>query len=81
MPEVRCLNTEKGIVMPFESLKARLSMLLEQMIHQPEDVHELQETLREELAELKASGLPLPQDLVDLEQKLEDQLNLPKKGK
>lgn len=67
--------------MPFESLKVRLSMLLEQMIHQPEDVHELQETLREELAELKASGLPLPQDLVDLEQKLEDQLNLPKKVK
>ncbi len=67
--------------MPFESLKARLSMLLEQMIHQPEDVHELQETLREELAELKASGLPLPQDLVDLEQQLEDQLNLPNKGK
>lgn len=67
--------------MPFESLKARISMLLEQMIHQPEDVHELQETLREELAELKASGLPLPQDLVDLEQQLEDQLNLPNKGK
>ncbi|MHA1127490.1 MAG: hypothetical protein ACTSRN_00880 [Alphaproteobacteria bacterium] len=67
--------------MPFESLKVRLAMLLEQMIHQPEDVHELQETLREELAELKASGLPLPQDLVDLEQQLEDQLNLPNKGK
>ena len=67
--------------MPFESLKARITMLLEQMIHQPEDVHELQETLREELAELKASGLPLPQDLVDLEQQLEDQLNLPNKGK
>lgn len=67
--------------MPFESLKVRLAMLLEQMIHQPEDVHELQETLREELAELKASGLPLPQDLVDLEQQLEDQLNLPNKGR
>ncbi|MCK4860340.1 MAG: hypothetical protein KAS85_00325 [Rhodobacteraceae bacterium] len=67
--------------MPFESLKARMAMLLEQMIHQPEDMHELQETLREELAELRASGLPVPLDLVELEQRLEDQLNLPKKGK
>ena len=67
--------------MPFESLKARMAMLLEQMIHQPEDMHELQETLREELAELRSSGLPVPRDLVELEQKLEDQLNLPKKGK
>jgi len=67
--------------MPFESLKARMAMLLEQMIHQPEDMHELQETLRGELAELRASGLPVPLDLVELEQRLEDQLNLPKKGK
>jgi len=67
--------------MPFESLKARMAMLLEQMVHQPEDMHELQETLREELAELRASGLPVPLDLVELEQRLEDQLNLPKKGK
>lgn len=67
--------------MPFESLKARMSLLLEQMIHQPEDMHELQETLREELAELRATGLPVPLDLVELEQRLEEQLNLPKKGK
>ena len=67
--------------MPFESLKARMAMLLEQMVHQPEDMHELQETLREELAELRTSGLPVPRDLVELEQRLEEQLNLPKKGK
>jgi hypothetical protein len=67
--------------MPFESLKARMAMLLEQMIHKQEDMQELQETLREELAELRATGLPVPLDLVELEQRLEDQLNLPKKGK
>lgn len=67
--------------MPFESLKARMAMLLEQMIHQPEDMHELQETLREELAELRASGLPVPLDLVELEQKLDDRLKLPKSAK
>ena len=67
--------------MPFEELKARMALLLEQMVHQPEDMHELQETLREELAELRDSGLPVPRDLVLLEEKLEAQLNLPKKGK
>ncbi|MGE4610973.1 MAG: hypothetical protein AAED33_06215 [Paracoccaceae bacterium] len=67
--------------MPFESLKARMAMLLEQMVHQPEDMHELQETLREELAELRASGLPVPRDLVELEQKLKDRLHVPKSAK
>ncbi len=67
--------------MPFESLKARMGMLLEQMVHQPEDMHELQETLREELAELQASGLPVPSDLVKLEQSLKDRLIRPKSDK
>lgn len=67
--------------MPFESIKARMALLLEQMIHQPEDMHELHETLREELAELRASGLPVPLDLLELERRLEEQLNLPKQGK
>jgi hypothetical protein len=63
--------------MPFESIKARMAMLLDQMVHQPEDMHELQETLREELSELRSSGLPVPLDLVELERRLEEQLNLP----
>lgn len=67
--------------MPFESIKARMALLLEQMVHQPEDMHELQETLREELAELRASGLPVPLDLVELEKRLEERLNLPTSNK
>lgn len=63
--------------MSFEDLKARIALLLEQMVHQPEDAHELQESLREELQELRDSGLPLPEDLVTLERKLEEQLNPP----
>lgn len=63
--------------MPFEDLKVRLTMLLDQMVHQPEDMHEAQESIREELAELRAQGLKPPQDLVDLEEALEQQLNLP----
>lgn len=63
--------------MPFEDLKVRLTMLLDQMSHQPEDMHEAQEAIREELSELRAQGLEPPQDLVDLEEALEQQLNLP----
>jgi hypothetical protein len=64
--------------MSFEDLKVRIAMMLEGMVHQPEDMHELQESLREELANLRGLGLPLPDDLVELESKLEEQLNLPR---
>ena len=63
--------------MAFEDLKVRLAMIIEQVIHQPEDAHELQETVREELEELRATGAALPQDLVDLERQLEEALNIP----
>ena len=61
--------------MPFENLKVAIAMLMEQMANQPEDMHEIQESLREKLSELKALGLPLPDDLVALEQRLERNLN------
>lgn len=60
--------------MPFESLKAGIALLIEQMTDNPEDAHEIQESLREKLAEMRALGLPLPQDLVDLEARLEADL-------
>lgn len=61
--------------MPFENLKVAIAMLMEQMANQPEDMHEIQESLREKLSELKALGLPLPDDLVALERRLERNLN------
>jgi len=64
--------------MAFEDWKVRLRMMLETATHQPEDWHELQENLREELAGLRAQGLPVPEDLLDLEKALEDKLNLHK---
>ena len=36
-------------------------------------MHEAQESLREKLAEMRALGLPLPEDLVNLEDYLEDE--------
>ncbi|RAZ90092.1 MULTISPECIES: hypothetical protein [Mesorhizobium] len=62
--------------MALESLKAQISLLLEEMINQPEDEHEIQEQLREKLRELRAMGLPLPADLVELEQRLDDDLDV-----
>lgn len=57
--------------MAFEEFKVQLTMLLDSISNQPEDMHELQETLREKLAEMQALGLPLPDDLVGLEEYLE----------
>ncbi len=65
--------------MAFEALKVRLLMMLDEATHQPEDLHELQEELREKIAEFTAQGLPVPEDIADLEKMLEDRLNLPKK--
>lgn len=59
--------------MAFENIKAQIYLLLEQMINQPEDSHEIQESLREMLNELKATGMPLPQDLVELEETLQSE--------
>ncbi|WP_343313246.1 hypothetical protein AAIB41_10300 [Brucella sp. BE17] len=57
--------------MAFEDIKAEIALLFEQMVNQPEDVHEIRETVREKLNALRASGMPLPEDLVELEQRLE----------
>ncbi|MBA1142897.1 hypothetical protein ACWGTI_28135 [Mesorhizobium sp. ArgA1] len=62
--------------MALESFKAQISMLLEEMVNQPEDEHEIQEQLREKLREMRAMGLPLPDDLVKLEKRLDDDLDV-----
>lgn len=56
--------------MAFEDIKAEIALLFEQMVNQPEDAHEIEMILREKLNMLKAEGLPLPEDLVQLEKKL-----------
>ena len=56
--------------MSFEDIKAELSLLMIEMENQPQDMHELYEKVHEKLSELKAFGMPVPQDLVELEEKL-----------
>jgi hypothetical protein len=58
--------------MALEQFKAQISLLLEEMVNQPEDAHEVQEQIREKLNELRAMGMPLPIDLVELEKRLDD---------
>jgi hypothetical protein len=54
-------------VMAFEDIQAEIASLLIRMNEQPEDVHEVEQLLRGKLNEYRAFGLPLPQDLAELE--------------
>ena len=60
--------------MAFEDLITRLNMLFTEMENQPEDAHELLEQIHMELNQLKATGQPLPADLVAFEKRLEAEL-------
>ncbi len=57
--------------MAFEAIKAEIDLLLSEMQNAPEDRHELYLQVAQKLNELKAYGMPLPEDLVRLEQSLE----------
>ena len=63
--------------MALEQFRVQIAMLMDEISRAPEDVHELQETLRERLMAMQALGLPLPADLVDLEEYLEEGLEPP----
>ncbi len=53
--------------MAFDDVKAEIGLLLTRMQNEPEDAHELYLQLMERLNELKAYGLPIPDDLRALE--------------
>lgn len=57
--------------MTFDEFTAEIGLLLTRMQNEPEDRHEIALVLRERLNEMRAYGLPLPQDLVELEEALE----------
>jgi hypothetical protein len=59
--------------MAFEALKIEIEMLLEQLAERPRDQHELSHQILEKLNAMKAFGMPLPDDLVDLEAALESE--------
>lgn len=58
--------------MSFEPLKARIALMLEEATYQPEDLHEARELLREQMAELRAQNQSVPDDLQNLEKRLDE---------
>ena len=63
--------------MAFEDLQTEITGLFNTMGDRPEDIHELAVLIREKLNELKATGMPLPDDLVVLEAELDALENAP----
>ncbi len=66
--------------MSFEDKEAELGLLLSQMQDEPEDWHELYERIRLKLNELRAFGMPLPDDLVEFERDLEAEMRARKEA-
>lgn len=70
--------------MAFETLITRINLMFDQMKNQPGDKHQLLDQIHHELQMMRAEGLPLPDDLVALESRLDDEFvklgrQLPKK--
>jgi hypothetical protein len=61
--------------MAFDDVKAEIGILLTKMQNEPQDPHEIYLQLMEKLNELKAYGMPLPDDLRDLEAALASELD------
>jgi len=57
--------------MAFEHLQSELGLLMTRMQNEPHDRHELYLVVRQKLNEIKAYGMPLPDDLVQFERRLE----------
>ncbi|MEZ5816658.1 MAG: hypothetical protein R3D44_06225 [Hyphomicrobiaceae bacterium] len=57
--------------MAFERLKTEIGILLTEMQNEPRDAHELALQIHAKLQELKAFGMPLPDDLVALDKALQ----------
>lgn len=61
--------------MTFDELQAEISLLLAQMENQPEDRHELYMQLQEKLNEMRAYGMPVPDDLQQFVRELEEEFS------
>ena len=59
--------------MAFDDWLAEISLLMNEMQGEQGDAHEIYMKIRQILDTMKAEGLPLPEDLVKLEEDLERQ--------
>jgi hypothetical protein len=56
--------------MAFEDIKAQIALLLDETQDHPGDLHAVYQKVMQEINEMKAFGMPLPEDLVELERAL-----------
>jgi len=66
--------------MAFETLKAEILLLWNQLNERTEDRHEIAFEIHEKLAELRAMNMAVPEDLARLEKELEEEFGAPEKG-
>lgn len=55
-------------------LLAAINLLAQRLDHQPDDLHEVHFKVKELLDELRATGMPLPDDLVEFEKLLDQRV-------
>lgn len=63
-----------------DELEAELSILLTELEGQPEDAHEIYLRLRQLIASMRAFGMAIPEDLVELESRLDSEFAADKKA-
>lgn len=64
-------------MMVFDELLLSINLLVQEMEDEPADAHELLEKIHLQLNQMKATGMPLPDDLVELERRLERDFSKP----
>ena len=57
--------------MRIDEIEAEVSLLINQMTNQPHDRRELYLQLQQKMNELRAFGMPIPQDFIEFEKALE----------
>ena len=61
--------------MAFEDIKIQIDMLLDETQDRPENWHTVYLKVMQDIGELRAFGMPVPDDLVDLERALEEKFS------
>jgi uncharacterized protein YoxC len=62
-------------------LLAAINLLAEQIDHKPDDLHEVHFKVKEMIAELAATGIPVPDDIIRFEEELAERVEGQKKKK
>lgn len=64
-----------GCHMDKTELVAAINLLAQRLEHQPDGLHEVHFKVKELLDELRSTGMPLPDDLVNFEKDLDQRVN------